>query len=127
MNYRQTITFALTLILSSIAVNTLSAADLTRSEVQQLLKQASKANPANLRRKDLKGVDLSKLDFRNADLWGADLRAANLSQSNLSGLVLDLTVMVGINLSGADLSNVSIFGARSIRTTMSTLSASGAH
>jgi hypothetical protein len=63
MKHQKKTAVALALIFSSLILNTVSAADLSRSEVQQLLKKSSKENPANLRRKDLKGIDLSNLDF----------------------------------------------------------------
>jgi hypothetical protein len=59
MKHQKKTAVALALIFSSLILNTVSAADLSRSEVQQLLKKSSKENPANLRRKDLKGIDLS--------------------------------------------------------------------
>ena len=86
-----------------VGANSIQAAELTRTQVEQLLAKADKQHPADLRRKDLTDLDLSNLDFRNADLWGADLRRSNLNNSNLQGLTLDLTVMTRIKLSGANL------------------------
>ena len=97
-------------LLTMCASLSVSAADLTRAEVEQRLASADKTHVADLKRKDLTELDLSGLDFRKADLWGSDMRRANFSNSNLSGLVLDLTVMSKINLSGADLSKASVFG-----------------
>lgn len=97
-------------VVATCACCSVSAADLTRAEVEQRLATADKNHVADLKRKDLTELDLSGLDFRQANLWGSDMRRANFSHSNLSGLVLDLTVMSKINLSNADLSNTSVFG-----------------
>ena len=80
---------ALIVLLVCTAVQA-KAAEVTRAQVEQLLAQADKRHPADLRRKDLTDLDLSALDFRNADLWGADLRRVNLNHSNLTGLTLEI-------------------------------------
>ncbi len=108
-----------------VAFNAVMAAELSREQVVELLENAAPGEKVNLRRKDLTGLDLSGLDFRQADLWGADLRRANLSHSNLSGLNLDLTVMVGANFEGADLSKVSIFAVSMMRCNLKNVDFSG--
>lgn len=79
---------------SALVLITLSlfsyAADLSRTEVIALLKEADRDHPAPLRRKDLKGVDLTNFDFRYADLKGV-----NLSVSKIQDTIFDGTDVAG--------------------------------
>jgi uncharacterized protein YjbI with pentapeptide repeats len=74
------------------------AADLTRIEVQSMLRAAPAGQGASLAGHTLAGLDLHDLDFTGADLSGVDLADADLRGAKLVG-----TKLVGAKLQRARL------------------------
>ncbi|MAP19239.1 MAG: hypothetical protein CL626_09520 [Aurantimonas sp.] len=87
----------------------MTAAAMTRAEVEALLARATNAAPADLSRAELNGLDLSRLDLAGADLTSAYLNGTDLSNARLAGAKLDQAWGLGANFAGANLSGASLF------------------
>src|SRR6516162_8173964 len=102
-------------VLLVLGISSARAADLTATQVRQILASAGPETPADLSGKSLENLDLSNLDFRRANLaganlFGAKLDSADFSGANLSGARLDLAWIMRANFTNADLSNASLLG-----------------
>lgn len=86
----------------------MTEADLTRAEVEALLRAEAAA--------DLTGQRLNRLDLSGLDFSGANLRAASLNNSDLTGAVLDDAVLSQAWMIGAVLTNASLRGAELFQT-----------
>jgi uncharacterized protein YjbI with pentapeptide repeats len=86
-------------------------ADLLRSRVAPLLREASRLARAAYDGADLADEDLTGADLRGRDLRGACLRGARLLGADLRDADLDLADLLGTDLRGADLRGARLAGA----------------
>ena len=76
---------------------------LTRTDVENLLRELSSPEGLHLSDQNLSGIDLS-----NFDLSGATLEWSDLSSANLSGAILNEASLLGANLRKANLSGAKL-------------------
>jgi urea transport system substrate-binding protein len=104
----------------------LSGADLTRVDLTEVrLRGVILTNArligANFEKTNLSGVRFTSANLNGANFSNANLSGASLSQANMSGAILknadisgawlNLTNLIGADLSGADLNGASLIGA----------------
>ena len=87
----------------------MSAAELSRADVEALIARAGPGQPVVLTDRSLNGLDLSGLDLAGADLRWARLNRAKLVGTRLAGANLDLAWGIEADFSGADLRGASLF------------------
>ena len=69
-------------VLLVLGISSARAADLTATQVRQMLASAGPETPADLPGKSLENLDLSNLDFRRVNLAGANLFGAKLDSAD---------------------------------------------
>ena len=93
----------------------MSAADMTRAEVEALIAQGK---PVDLADRSLNGLDLSGLDLTGADLRWARLNRAKLAGTRLDEARLELAWAIEADLSGASLKGANLFQAQLLRANL---------
>ena len=90
----------------------MSAADLTRAEVEALIAAAPPGLGVDLADRSLNGLDLSGLDLGGANLTRARLNRAKLVGTRLDGARLDMSWGIEADLTGASLKGAAMFQAQ---------------
>ena len=104
----------------------MSAAELTRAEVEGLIAAAPPGQGVDLADRSLNGLDLSGLDLTGADLTRARLNRAKLVGTRLDGAKLDMSWGIEADLSGASLKGAAMFQAQFPRARLDRADLSGA-
>lgn len=87
-------------------------AEMTRQDVQAMLRAAGPGQRIDLSARKLNGLDLSDLDLSNANLQSARLNGSNLKNTKLDGAVLDQVWALKSDFSGASLRGASLFATQ---------------
>src|SRR5262249_13588133 len=90
----------------------MTEAEMTRADVEALLKSTGGGRPADLSGKRLNGLDLSNLNLSGAALRSARLNNANLRNAKLDGAILDAAWTLKADFTGASLARASLFAAQ---------------
>src|SRR5262249_9638281 len=90
----------------------MSEAELTRADVEALLRTGGEGRPADLSGKRLNGLDLSNLNLSRAVLRSARLNNTNLKNTKLDGASLDAAWALKADFTGASLARASLFASQ---------------
>ncbi len=104
----------------------MSQAQMTRADVEEILKLATEESPASFIKHRLSGLDLSGLNFSYADMRWARLNNTDLSDSKMIGVNLDLAWLVGANLENVDLTDARLFSTQIQRANLKNAKLDGA-
>lgn len=86
--------------------------DLTRADVEALIKSRKPGTPIDLAARRLNKLDLSGLDLSGANLQSARINGVNLKDAKLDGAVLDQAWGLDADLTGATLVRASLFSTQ---------------
>jgi len=90
----------------------MTTAEMTRGQVEAVLKAVPGGRGADFSGKRLSGLDLSGLDLSGANFHAARLNHTNLSHANLDRATLDQAWALGADLTGASLVKASLFATQ---------------